>query len=157
MSQCDVPKKHSAEVCCSLFSKVAAGTLWWFPVETFQLFFRSVAPESHTSDPSSLVLGPTERSRPYFGQQAGREGLDVGGGDLPVPHARLHLIALLARSGLLRPDRRGVSLRPIVCTSTRTSLHANSRWNDSPRVCSLSLIPSLPASLNWMKSHVVAN
>jgi len=142
-------------VLCS--PKLPRGHFGGFQWKHFSSFFRSVAPESHTSDPSSLVLGPTERSRPYFGQQAGREGLDVGGGDLPVPHARLHLIARLARSGLLRPDRRGVSLRPIVCTSTRTSLHANSRWNDSPRVCSLSLIPSLPASLNWMKSHVVAN
>lgn len=58
---------------------------------------------------SGLNLGPSEGGHSRFGQQTGCERFHDGGGDLPVSHTQHHHNTLMARTRLLRTDRRRVS------------------------------------------------
>lgn len=118
-----------------------------------------------------LHKGPGEGSHSYFGKQTRREGLDDGGGDLPVPHTRLHHNTPMACPSLLRSDRRRVSLTHFVLSLSVYHQWVNywRGWNSSQirfmRISSFwnnhvsfpSTVFRLPASLDWMKSKVVAN
>ena len=92
--------------------KIELEMFLWFPMEinTNMNRCRKRGLVDNASSLCSLTAGPTKRSRSHSGQQTGREGLDDGGGDLPVPHARLHHYTLVACPSLLRPHRRRVSL-----------------------------------------------
>lgn len=86
---------------------VVHGVLGNFP--RFLFGFPFSCAESVTGVFSGLNLGPPEGSRSRFGQQTGCERFHDGGGDQPVSHTRQHHNTLVARSSLLRTDRRRVS------------------------------------------------